>query len=128
VRAVLLGAGLVTTVRVALNPELRRELFQSIARRLPIQELLDEIVLEADVVPDEADIDAESHTDAEFDTDAESDTDAEAEAEDDEEDAGEKKPAKPQARSQQSRRRVSRARGDTNGKGARKPPSRGTRA
>ena len=57
VRKLLLGAGLVTTARVALDPVKRRELFEALARRFPIQELLDEIVLEADVVPDADDSD-----------------------------------------------------------------------
>ena len=45
---------------MALDPVKRRELFEALARRFPIQELLDEIVLEADVVPDADDHDGQT--------------------------------------------------------------------
>ena len=55
VRTVLIGVGLVTTVRVALSPELRRAILEAVAERLPLEELLDELVVDADVVPDSDD-------------------------------------------------------------------------
>lgn len=114
-----MGIGLVTTIRVALSPELRRSIIQSLAERFPIEELLDELVLDADVVHDPAEDEAEMTGDAEAggagDDTGDSGTDADSGAE-------------TKQTAQQRRRRVSRARGDTNGQHGRKPPNRGTRA
>jgi hypothetical protein len=111
VRTVLLGVGLVTTIRIALSPELRRSIIESLAERFPIEDLLDELVVDADVVPD-------------------SDDHEEAAAAEDESGVGSSGSGSDdrQTDGPQRRRRVTRARGDSNGQHGRKPPNRGTRA
>jgi hypothetical protein len=107
-----MGIGLATTVRLAVSPEFRRAIIDAVAERLPIEELLDELVLDADVVPDPEDGEHEP----------------DGEAADTEADAPEPGRARKPASSGQRRRPVSRARGDTNGQRGRKPPNRGARA
>lgn len=121
VRTVLAGIGLVTTVRVALSPALRRSIIEAVAEHLPLEELLDKTVLDADVVPESDDAEPQAGETEEDGTDAESGEDAEFE-----EPAKERGPA--HAGAGQRRRSASRARGDANGRGGRKPPNRGTRA
>ncbi len=70
-------------------------------------EALSRLVLHGDVMPDGDDEAAESAGAGE---------------------EAEPKPAEPQSASPLKRRRVTRARGDTNGSHGRKPPNRGTRA
>lgn len=115
VRTVLMGVGLVTTVRVALSPELRRTILEAVAERLPLEDWLDELVLDADVVPDADDGDAQEGGADEAPDEAEG---AQAGAQ----------RASRHPSGGQRRRNVSRSRGDTNGRGGRKPPNRGTRA
>jgi hypothetical protein len=103
----LSGIGLITVVRMATKPELRRAIFEWLAERFPIEDLLDELVLDADVVPDADDDGSEGAG---------------------EQDEAESEPAQKTGGTPNSRRRVARARGDTNGQHGRKPPNRGTRA
>ena len=115
VRTLLIGVGLVTTVRVAMNPELRKRILEAVAEHLPLEELLDELVVDADVVPETDDAEAEE---GEGDQGADETEGAEA---------GTEHPRRRPSGGQR-RRNVSRSRGDTNGRGGRKPPNRGTRA
>jgi len=111
VRLLLMSVGLATTVRVALDPELRRDLIESLAARFPIEDLLEEIAVEVDAARAALADAAGAEADA-----------AEAEAE-----KG-PKATRAKAGSQSRRRATSRTRGDTNGQRGRKPPNRGTRA
>ena len=114
VRTVLVGVGLVTTVRVALSPELRRAILEAVAEHLPLEDLLDELVLDADVVPDSDDGAEEGGADQAADETEGAEAGAER--------------ARTRPSGGQRRRNASRSRGDTNGRGGRKPPNRGTRA
>jgi len=117
IRTMLMGIGLVTTVRAALNPELRRSILAAIAEHFPLEELLDELVLDADVVHDDV---ADSESEG-------TDEDGGGGAASGPEPEGTGKAAK-HATAQQRRRSASRQRGDSNGQRGRKPPNRGTRA
>jgi hypothetical protein len=114
VRTVLIGVGLASTVGVALSPELRRSIIEAVAEHIP-QDLLDEFVLDAEVVPDTDDTELEA-------------TDAGAGEASPELTDHEPEPARKRATGQRQRRPANRTRGDTNGQSGRKPPKRGTRA
>jgi hypothetical protein len=105
VRTLLLALGLLTTVRAARDPKLRAELLDAVAKRFPVEELLDEIALEVEAARA-----------------AMSDEPAAGQQPDSSDD----EPAT-QASGQPRRRPVSRRRGDTNGQ-RRNPPDRGKRA
>jgi len=111
VRLLLMSVGLATTVRVALDAELRRDLIEALAARFPIEDLLEEIAVEVDAARAALANAAGEEADA-----------VEAEAE-----KG-TKTTRAKAGSQSRRRATSRTRGDTNGQRGGKPPSRGTRA
>jgi hypothetical protein len=111
VRLLLMSVGLATTVRIALDAELRRDLIDSLAARFPIEDLLEGIAVEVDAARAALANAAGEGADA-----------VEAEAEKD------PKATRAKAGSQSRRRATSRTRGDTNGQGGRKPPNRGTRA
>jgi len=111
VRLLLMSVGLATTVRVALDAELRRDLIESLAARFPIEDLLEEIAVEVDAARTALANAAAEEADA-----------AEANAEKD------PKATRAKAGTQSRRRATSRTRGDTNGQRGRKPPNRGTRA
>jgi hypothetical protein len=111
VRLLLMSVGLATTVRIALDAELRRDLIESLAARFPIEDLLEEIAVEVDAAR----------------TALANAAGAEGDAVEGEPEKG-PKATRAKAGSQSRRRAASRTRGDTNGRGGRKPPSRGTRA
>lgn len=102
VRIWLMAVGLVTTIRVARDPELRHETIEALAARLPIEDLLEEIAVEVQAaraaLADQAGA-ADEQTEA----------------------------AEPKKATARRRRPASRPRGDTNGQRGRKPPNRGTR-
>lgn len=100
-----MAIGLATTIRVARDPELRRETIEALAARLPIEDLLEEIAVEVQA--------------------ARSALADQAEAADEQTEAAESKKTTATAR---RRRPANRSRGDTNGQRGRKPPNRGTRA
>lgn len=107
VRLVLMSIGLLTTARLARDPDVRREAVEALAHRFPVEGLLEELAVEIDaaraaVAAAQAESEAEAAT---------------AEGE------GAAKPA-----ATQRRRPTNRTRGDTNGRHERKPPNRGTRA
>jgi hypothetical protein len=116
IRALLVATGLITLVRMALTPKLRRAIFEALSQRFPIEDLLDELVLNADVVPEADDYVSEAGAEGE---DGQNEGDREDEADSEQ---------GPKRAGAQQRRRVARARGDTNGQHGRKPPNRGTRA
>lgn len=102
-RICLMGIGLATTVRIARDRERRRETLETLAQNFRLEDLLEEIAVEVDAV--RAVLADESAT-----ADPETET------------------TKQKASGTRTRRPASRSRGDTNGQGGRKPPSRGTRA
>lgn len=105
-RLMLTAVGLVSTVRFVLDPERRRETFEMLADRFPIEDLLEEIAVEVDAARTAV---ANAAADA-------------SEA------AGGAAPTDVKAAGQRRRRPVARSRGDSNGQRGRKPPNRGTRA
>lgn len=106
VRAALMGVGLWTVVRTARDPELRRETFEAVAQRFPVEELLEDLALEVAAAR------------AAVTGDPQSAAAASQPAGDQEEDDA----------AQRRRRPAPRRRGDINGERGRKPPKRGTRA
>jgi hypothetical protein len=102
-RILLMGVGLVTSVRVARDPELRRDTLEALVQRFRVEGLLEEIAVEVEA--------------------ARAALADEAAASDQQPPAGKRK-----ASGTRARRPVSRSRGDSNGQRGGKPPSRGTRA
>ena len=109
VRVCLMAVGLVTTVRLTLDAELRRQALGALAERIPIDDLLGEIAVEVDAAR------------AAF-ADATAAENTRASGPENDEAAGDR------AGKERRRRPVARTRGDRNGQRGRKPPDRGTRA
>lgn len=110
VRMMLMGVGLVSTVRFAIDAERRRRAFEVLAARFPIEDLLEEIAVEVDAARSAL-------------------ADAAAEDAATQDASAERTPgAKARAANRPKRRPMTRNRGDSNGARGRKPPDRGTRA
>jgi hypothetical protein len=112
-RAVLSVVGLLTVLRITRSPRRRAQLLDALATRFPIQELLDEVALE--MAAARAAMGEETAGEPES---GSADGGTGTSGEEPAKRAGDKPPRRP----------VARRRGDTNGQGGRKPPSRGKRA
>lgn len=125
----LLGIGLLTVARVARNPKLRGELLEALARRFPIEQLLDEIALEVEAAKAAVNDEAAADRQAPGPPDREPDTsDREPDTSDREPDTSDPEPARKGSGRPRGRRPVNRRRGDTNGQRGRTPPNQGKRA